>query len=850
MVMRQLYYTSCINGTSGSAGFQVKALSPGISTDERAALNKILGYRIPPSLPVEQVSSHPVALRYQYLSTETCFLACSQSCGPDEAGRPGNFFAHCVVTAPSDFAVMAPIMYWRHPFWKRSDPSESVEIPEEPCFELDPALDFDAIWAFLDQDDRREWLHRLLCVVLRFDEDRRPIVILDSPDNVPLWIAAVTFGLPAPFRPFLSFATYHHDPYQVPFLITGTTADGKFRFSTDEYISHFVINASVGKTSDAKESAYARYVSRHMQPDAYETTLMEFFDFCNSHLAYHPSRLADRFDSVTELYMALRERSITVAQPSAAAAIVSFLSVAEGEQALREGYLEDLDRIVELHRDEVLLHGSEAGLSLHLRALRVLARHEKAFGNRCQAELGFAGQLAAQKDEGGVKQLAAAIGQLFARDMLQRALSEPIFVESLAKQLRHGGWASLHLTWSYIIPVLGIEGHSVARLKPVIRDTLDALSVMPSEDGITPPFEAEKLVTALVAAFPRDNRHQFLLDTIAEWAAAGVGSAIEWTYYEVVRGDSLEQRLDFRKLLCTANPAISMERIIWVEIAGDVRDTHLPQLGSLFEAWVSHAMAIGIPPSAIIPKAVALVWPQPDREANYVVAEQLLSFPLTVDQLSEKLSGELALAYFSNREIQSLCGRALALAEGFAFHEDLTGDVRAILGGSLAMTKGEFTEQAVREISNRFARLDSSKYHEEAGKLIRRFFENDVSATAHVDMLQATYVSRHESVFWELYWECFSALVLRRERASQAIQIISFWFEESLAVFSGKPYLGPCFFLQLPSVLADLSKKKEFQFFAQTLEANSAKLPWSGLIKPYITSGRGKGLFTFLSRDR
>jgi GTPase-associated protein 1, N-terminal domain type 2/GTPase-associated protein 1, middle domain len=850
MVMRQLYYTSCIKGTSGSAGFQVKALSSGISTDERAALNKILGYRIPPSLPVEQVSSHPVALRYQYLSTDTCFLACSQSCGPDEGGRPGNFFAHCVVTAPSDFAVMAPIMYWRHPFWKRSDASESVEIPEEPSFELDPALDFDAIWAFLDQDDRREWLHRLLCVVLRFDKDRRPIVILDSPDNVPLWIAAVTFGLPAPFRPFLSFATYHHDPYQVPFLITGTTADGRFRFSADEYISHFVINASIGKASDAKESAYARYVSRYMQPAAYETTLMEFFDFCNSHLAHLPSDLADRFDSVTELYMALRERSITVAQPSAEASVASFLNMAEGEQALREPYLEDLDRIVELHRDEVLSHSSEPALSVHLRALHLLARHEKAFGDRCQAELRFASQLAAQKDEGGVKQLASAIEQLFARDMLQRAWTEPIFVDTLAKQLRHGGWVGLHLTWSYIVPLLGIEGQSVACLKPLIRDTLDALSVMPSGDGITPPLEAEKLVTALVAAIPGDNRQQFLLDLIAEWKGVHVGPAMGWAYYEIVRGASLERRVDFRKRLCTANPAMSMERIIWVELARDVREAHFPQLGSLFETWVAHAMAIGTAPRALIPKAVALVWPQPDKETNYVVAEQLLSFPLTVDQLGEKLSGELALAYFSNLEIQSLSGRALALAEHFALHEDLTADVRAILGGSLAMTKGKFTEQAIREIPYRFARLDSSKYHEEAGKLIRRFFENDVSVTAHVDMLQATYVSPHQSVFWDLYWECFSALVLRREGASQAVQIISLWFEDSLAVFSDKPYLGPGFFLQLPSVLADLSEKKEFQFFAQILEANSAKLPWSSLIKPYITSARRKGLFTFLSRDR
>ena len=280
MVMRQLYYTSCTKGTGAGSGFQVKALTPGIPQKEKDALIKSLGYRIPPGLSAEDVGAHPVALRYQCLDDLSCALLCSQSSGPDDAGRPGNFFAHCVLTDPQDFAFYPPVMYWGHPFWRREDASDRLDVDPVPSFDMEPSMVFEKVWPFLARERRREWLTGLLCAVLRFGEDRRPVVIIDSADNVAMWVAAVTFALPAGFRPFLSFATYHHDPYQVPFLITGTTTDSRFRGSADEYESYFVMNVPQGRISAVKPSEYAVRACGGMYEASYEEELVEFLAFC------------------------------------------------------------------------------------------------------------------------------------------------------------------------------------------------------------------------------------------------------------------------------------------------------------------------------------------------------------------------------------------------------------------------------------------------------------------------------------------------------------------------------------------------------------------------------------------
>src|SRR5579859_1185227 len=146
MEILQYYYTSFINKETGSAGFQVKAMSRDIRPETQAMIARLMAYRIPPALDERKINTHPIALRYYYLDAEECLLMCSQSNGNDPNGRPGNFFAHVLVADPTLFTSVPPIFYWNSDFWLTKDTSTRTELGTLPDLPGDPALDFDEMW--------------------------------------------------------------------------------------------------------------------------------------------------------------------------------------------------------------------------------------------------------------------------------------------------------------------------------------------------------------------------------------------------------------------------------------------------------------------------------------------------------------------------------------------------------------------------------------------------------------------------------------------------------------------------------------------------------------------------------
>src|SRR6266568_8945776 len=112
MSVLQYYYTSFVHSQTNSAGFQVKAMSPGILPETQALIARLIAYRFPMTLDERAIQSHPAALRYYYESPQECILLCSQSNGNDESGRPGNFFVHTLILEPEMFKTMPPIFYW------------------------------------------------------------------------------------------------------------------------------------------------------------------------------------------------------------------------------------------------------------------------------------------------------------------------------------------------------------------------------------------------------------------------------------------------------------------------------------------------------------------------------------------------------------------------------------------------------------------------------------------------------------------------------------------------------------------------------------------------------------------
>jgi hypothetical protein len=278
LAVRQYYYTSYVHATTGRAGFQIKAMSPGLSPRDLELLAHLIDYRLPPALDASEIETHPVALRY-YIAEDTCILLCSQSCGTDEHSRPGNFFAHALVLPLQSFASTAPILFWKSSFWRSSDPGERTQVaslPILPSFDVAPSLDITEVWRFLEGGQRRALLLPLLCAVVHSSGTYRRIIIRDTCEHVALWIAAVSYLLPPAYRPLLTFATYHHDPRQAPYLITGTTANPLFHPTEEDHQSYFILDGEAGTASDVAPSPYAALVAAAAHSDRYETLVPLF----------------------------------------------------------------------------------------------------------------------------------------------------------------------------------------------------------------------------------------------------------------------------------------------------------------------------------------------------------------------------------------------------------------------------------------------------------------------------------------------------------------------------------------------------------------------------------------------
>ena len=268
MSIRQYYYTSYVDKRTGRSGFQIKAMSPGLSSELQTVLVRLIAYRIPPTLESQDPATHPVALRYYRAQSGEYILLVSQSSGSDEYGRPGNFFAHALILEQNNFSHIPPICFWKSSFWCSKDLEERAHVPSLPVLTAlneKPSLVMEDVWSFLAQGNQRALLYSLLCAVVHSSKMQCRIVIIDTSEHVALWIAAVSYLLPLDYRPLLTFATYHHNPYQAHYLITGTTRDSSFYASAKDALSFFILDAETNSASPVEASPYGELVVEALQ---------------------------------------------------------------------------------------------------------------------------------------------------------------------------------------------------------------------------------------------------------------------------------------------------------------------------------------------------------------------------------------------------------------------------------------------------------------------------------------------------------------------------------------------------------------------------------------------------------
>lgn len=841
MALLQHYYTSTTTGTTGGAGFQCKAMSPGISAEEIKALNNLLGYRIPPTLMDRNVTEHPIALRYELLNPNKCILLCSQSNGNDENGRPGNFFAHSVIMSPKDFDVFPPIMFYKHPFWKTHDDSSILEIPPQESFNLDPSLDFQDTWTFLDNDHRRHWFKLLLNAVISYEKSKRPIVILDTTDNIAKWILAVSVSLPRIFRWYITFATYHHDPYQAPFLITGTSPDSKFRFSSDEYISYFVLNAQDDRISDIEESEYVKFIAENFQPDLYDSKILDFFQLCDHRLRPSPREMGLKLDLMTRFYFTVREKKDLLTEENARESVRTFISGFDSQREIIEEDIDDLKSTEVILRKQIQRSPDIRLVQDFSQTLHLLKKHYQKISNSVQDHMALLANVILQDNEQVAWKLTELYQEVYGSELLKDVAGRPEYLKGISEFSPSNNWHVQYLIWKLLMQFVEVNAKNKVYLSRLYQNALRSVSSLPATDSDFPSKEAQNVLEAMIHSM--ENYQRFLLEADAGFTRDQLGIAYSWLYYELVSALDLEKRVPYRKLAKAYIPDV-----LEFEARCDIKRYDKAQIIKAIQIWLEHTAATPDQLSLVLSSCVTAL-PMKFSEKDY---HDIIGEILEDHQISKNLTLQdeqrLLETYFSSPRFIQLNDVEKQVL--FRYHDRsyLTPQQKALIGGSIAMSTGKFLEKSVPSIRAYLAQQDENGYKLEAGKLINESFARDFEIEMHMQVLQCTYDAQHSTVFWELYWQNFIELMLSPARSHDFVKLLAFWIEESVPILGETPYLIQSFFLELPEVVDQARKTKGFERSFRQISAMVSNKPWYILVAHFFSPKEKRGILGVFTR--
>jgi hypothetical protein len=289
----QLHYTSCRRGQSGNAGFQIRALTPGIRPGEQREIERRGVYRPPhdasPEPTAEEIArDFPRAFRSWRLESGRLALTRSGYTGRDYSGRWGNFFAHTLVLENGAVPSLWPIDLYEWNDWKDAlEPEQDTDQAPSPLPVVDlgsvataESFRFAELRDFLcEQPGRTELLARMGRAVLLGLETSRSLVVRDSATNVLYWIACLQKLFPPPHAWALSSSSYQDGPRGCADL-NGTTGETGFAFDESERRYRFyMFEPTAGQHSEVPEARddYPAVASRWLAEDP--GRLARFFDF-------------------------------------------------------------------------------------------------------------------------------------------------------------------------------------------------------------------------------------------------------------------------------------------------------------------------------------------------------------------------------------------------------------------------------------------------------------------------------------------------------------------------------------------------------------------------------------------
>ncbi|NPV66205.1 MAG: hypothetical protein HPY64_03570 [Anaerolineae bacterium] len=837
MTIRQQYYTSCRNAETGKTGFQVRAVTPGISRRAEQALQRLIAYRPPASADPQAPETHPISLRYYTPARDEALLICAQSNGPDEFGRPGNFFAHSLVGPPEAFNdPLPPIFYWRSPFWVQRDNGGKSRLPELSSLAAAApvAFNYDGLWAFLT-GQRREWLYRLLCAVLDHPRSGRRIIIVDDADSVAAWIALLTMALPYQHRPWLTFATYHHDPYSVPFLVTGTTPDSTFRFTADEYRSYFVLHTAEGRISAAPESAFARFVCDHLTPDRYENAVLDFFVLLRRRDPASTSPDPARLDLLTRFYQLGLPDSPLLPSEEVAAIAGTIIREVAALPRLDPADAGDLRTAWDILAGELAESGRPELLPDFQLALERLRQDDPGFASTSRRACEVLARLLDRPAAAPVRPLAGLLSALYPLEALQAAMRGPDLLGPLVERVGEDP-ARLLAFWECCGPLLTFDEATLGLLAPVFARTLVAAHRQATPDPLLIPAEVDRLLKAMLRT---QKTIGYVTRLVTDFHQRYPTSPIlAWVYYAWVEGAALADRAAVREVYSAIDPTI-----ITYELKRDLfkRLVSPSDLGAILGDWLAHLHPMHR--EAMAGEALRFCWEQAEID-RAALSATLLARPEVTAALDIAWQARLVEAALPVIEAAEPDKAALALYRRLLSREDapLTPAARAALEGVVLLSAGELHENTVPLLNRRLSAADEATYRAEAGRLLRRLFAAGGSTADHGLLIAALYVEEHRAIFWELYWAELRRRLLEAGELPAVLRALDFWFAHSQRLHATYPLLLPAFFLTLPERIAVLKADKAYPRVARELEDALRDLTWYPLVERHFPeAGRSRG---------
>ncbi|HEX5301463.1 MAG TPA: GTPase-associated protein 1-related protein [Streptosporangiaceae bacterium] len=227
MPFQQLYYTSCEHGLGGYGGYQFNAATPGVPPAVLREVEERTVYEPPRWLTaadLDEPGAYPVAFSHGTShAAGTTITARVVSAGTDYSGRPGNYFAHALVTSTpaQDFGPLLPAELWEAAVWQET-PVTANELPELSGPLAPGVVDRPKVQAFLDARAAAGLLPGLLTAAGQAMAGERPVLLVtDDVSENAWWIAAISYLLGEYLARQMTFTTYSHRPGYSRYHVTG-----------------------------------------------------------------------------------------------------------------------------------------------------------------------------------------------------------------------------------------------------------------------------------------------------------------------------------------------------------------------------------------------------------------------------------------------------------------------------------------------------------------------------------------------------------------------------------------------------------------------------------------------------